>query len=242
MEFAQFSPLLDLTRIVDHLFKDEEHGYRVVNLTDWLQDALKHGPFSSYFVGKAWLKAFGWRWEGEIPTMPRYVLLAAPHTSNWDLPFMLAISFVMQVRLQWMGKQSLFKGLGGRFLKALGGIEIDRSKSHNYVDQIAELMHSVDQFILVVAPEGTRKGVDRWKTGFYYIALKADVPIACGFLDYDRKVGGIGPVFKPTGDIEADMERIREFYADKGAMYKEKFNIDFDYKKPEREPESVSGK
>lgn len=158
-----------------------------------------------------WL--FGWRTEGELPDIPKFVLIAAPHTSNWDLPVMLCLGFAFRTRLFWMGKDSLFGRPFGAVMRWLGGIPIDRSKAHKVVEQSAEHFRKADSLVMVVPPEGTRQKVRYWKTGFYRIAESANVPIVLGFLDYRRKVGGIGPVVVPTGDIEADMEKIRAFYA-----------------------------
>lgn len=160
------------------------------------------------------LKIFGWRMDGELPKTPKYVMIAAPHTSNWDLVFMLTLAFSYKTKVCWMGKDTLFRRPFGALFKWLGGIPIDRARSHNVVDQSIELFRKNEKLVLAVPPEGTRKKVRYWKTGFYYIAKGAGVPIALGFIDYRRKTGGFGPVITPTGDIEADMEAIQAFYAD----------------------------
>ncbi len=162
---------------------------------------------------------FRWRMEGELPDTPKFVLIAAPHTSNWDLPVMLSLAFAFRTGMFWMGKDTLFRRPFGAVMRWLGGIPIDRSKSHDVVQQSAEHFRKADSLVMVVPPEGTRQKVRYWKTGFYRIAERANVPIALGFLDYRRKVGGIGPVVVPTGDIEADMETIRAFYANVTGKY-----------------------
>ncbi len=162
---------------------------------------------------------FRWRMEGELPDTPKFVLIAAPHTSNWDLPVMLSLAFAFRTGMFWMGKDALFRRPFGAVMRWLGGIPIDRSKSHDVVQQSAEHFRKADSLVMVVPPEGTRQKVRYWKTGFYRIAERANVPIALGFLDYRRKVGGIGPVVVPTGDIEADMETIRAFYANITGKY-----------------------
>lgn len=167
---------------------------------------------------------FRWRIEGELPDTPKYVLIAAPHTSNWDLPIMLSLAFAFRTRLFWMGKDTLFRRPFGAVMRWLGGIPIDRSKAHNVVEQSAEHFRKTESLVMVVPPEGTRQKVRYWKTGFYRIAESARVPIVLGFLDYRRKVGGIGPVVVPTGDIEADMKKIRAFYADITGKYSAQFN------------------
>lgn len=160
------------------------------------------------------LKIMGWRIEGRFPDIPRFVLIAAPHTSNWDFPITIFIAFAFKAKIYWMGKEAIFRPPFKNFFRWLGGIPIDRSKSNNIVEQMVQKFSMSKKLILTIPPSGTRKKVMKWKTGFYYISQGADVPIVLGFLDYKRKVGGIGPVFFPTGDIEADMREIRAYYAD----------------------------
>jgi 1-acyl-sn-glycerol-3-phosphate acyltransferase len=166
-----------------------------------------------YRIALSLLKLGGWRMEGSLPDVPKFVMIAAPHTSNWDLPVMLCLGFAFRTKLFWMGKDTLFRWPFGAIMRWLGGISIDRTRSHNLVAQSAELFRKEEGLVMVVPPEGTRQKVRYWKTGFYRIAESANVPIVLGFIDYRRKVGGIGPVVTPTGDIEADMETIRAFYA-----------------------------
>jgi 1-acyl-sn-glycerol-3-phosphate acyltransferase len=168
------------------------------------------------------LKMLGWRSEGQPPGLEKYVMIGAPHTSNWDFPIGLAILFSFKFRFYWLGKHTIFRWpFHGLFLR-LGGIPIDRSKSGNVVEQTVQSFRENDKMVLLLSPEGTRKKITHWKTGFYYIARGADVPIVLAFLDYTRKVGGFGPVFYPTGDIEADMKTISAFYADIVGKYDEK--------------------
>ena len=164
-----------------------------------------------------WL--FRWRIEGELPDTPKFVLIAAPHTTNWDLPVMLCLAFAFRTRLFWMGKDTLFRRPFGAIMRWLGGIPIDRSKANDVVQQSAEHFRNADNLVMVVPPEGTRQKVRYWKTGFYRIAESAGVPIVLGFLDYRRKVGGLGLTVIPTGDIEADMEMIQAFYANITGKY-----------------------
>ena len=159
------------------------------------------------------LRMFGWRRKGQPPDAPKYVIIAAPHTTNWELPTALMMAFAFKVKIHWMGKDSLFRWPFGTFFKWLGGIPVDRKKSHGMVEQIIRRFRERERFILVMAPEGTRSKTGHWRTGFYHIAHGADVPIALGFLDYRRKAGGVGPVVTPSGDIESDMKAIRAFYA-----------------------------
>jgi 1-acyl-sn-glycerol-3-phosphate acyltransferase len=170
-------------------------------------------------VGRTWLATYGWTIDGEAPAVPKAVVCAAPHTTNWDLPFSLAICWALGLELAWIGKDSLFKKGAGPFMRGLGGIAVDRSKRLNQVQSAAQLFEERDELLLLVPPEGTRSRGERWKTGFYFIAREANVPIVLGFLDYGRKRGGFGEVFWPTGDIHADEARIRDFYADKQGKY-----------------------
>lgn len=158
------------------------------------------------------LKMAGWRIEGQLPDIPKFVLVGAPHTSNWDFPYCLFFIFAFKAKIYWLGKDSLFRMPFKWLFKWLGGIPVDRSKSSNVVAHSIQQFHQKDKLILTIAPAGTRKKVKRWKTGFYHIANGANVPIVLGFLDYRLKTGGIGPVISPTGDIEADMKTIRAFY------------------------------
>ena len=161
------------------------------------------------------LKLPGWRVEGHFPAdCPKCVVIAAPHTSNWDLPNTLMAGFALRAKLYWMGKRSIFRPPFGAFMRWLGGIAVNREKSNNLVAASVEAIRAARGSLqLVVPPEGTRSKVRYWKTGFYYIAHGAGVPIVLSYMDYARKVSGIGPVFHPTGDIERDMATIKAFYA-----------------------------
>lgn len=163
----------------------------------------------------AWLKVGGWRVEGALPAgVGKCVLIAAPHTSNWDLPYTLMCGYALRLRPYWLGKRSIFGFPFGALMRWLGGIAVDRSRANNLVAASAQALREADGPVqLVVPPEGTRGATRHWKTGFYYIALGAGVPIVLSYLDYERKLAGIGPVFTPTGDIEADMVAIKAFYA-----------------------------
>ncbi len=161
------------------------------------------------------LKLTGWRVEGSLPPdCPKCVVIAAPHTSNWDLPNTLIAGFALRMNLYWMGKRSIFAPPFGAFMRWLGGIAVNREQSTNLVAASVEAIRAADGPLqLVVPPEGTRSKVRYWKTGFYHIAHGAGVPIVLSYMDYARKVSGLGPVFHPTGDIERDMATIKAFYA-----------------------------
>jgi len=176
-------------------------------------------------IGWFLLKITGWKAVGGMPKKGRYVLIAAPHTTNWDMPYMIAVSWGLNVKIHWIGKKSLFRLPYGWFMKMLGGISVDRSQRQNTVQQVSQWMLSRESAIVVVPPEGSRSKTPFWKSGFYHIAREAQVPIVLGFLDYANKRGGFGPSFKPTDNPQADMEHFRDFYQQLRAKYPEKFTI-----------------
>ncbi len=159
------------------------------------------------------LKLAGWRRMGRVPDLPKYVMIGAHHTSNWDAPIAIAMVFAFRIKAYWLMKNTAFRWPFRGLLLWLGAIPIDRTKSADVVAQMAEEMKKRAELVLLLAPEGTRKKVTRWKTGFYHIARGAGVPIVLAFLDYARREGGLGPVFHPTGDFEADMRDILKFYS-----------------------------
>ena len=174
-------------------------------------------------LARLWLAVTGWTTEVERPDSDRFVLVAAPHTSNWDLPFMLAAAWSIDLSPAWIGKHTLFGPWTGWLFRFLGGVPVDRRSRNDAVQQIVEVFRERERLHLVIAPEGTREAVPHWKSGFYWMAHKSGVPIALGFLDYSRKVAGIGPAFESTGDPVADMDRIRAFYADTRGRHPEGF-------------------
>jgi 1-acyl-sn-glycerol-3-phosphate acyltransferase len=161
------------------------------------------------------LKLNGWTVEGSLPPEARKsVFIAAPHTSNWDLPYTLMVAFALRLNIYWMGKASIFRFPFGPLMRWLGGIAVVREKTNNLVAASAQAIEEADGPLqLVVPPEGTRGKTRHWKTGFYFIAQQAKVPIVLAYMDYHRKVSGIGPIFQPTGDVEADLAAIKQFYA-----------------------------
>ena len=175
----------------------------------------------SYWAGRLWLRLFGWKVRGEAPTYRKFVLIAAPHTSNWDFPFMLATAYAMGVRLSWFGKHTLFLPPWGWFMRRLGGIPVDRRAPQSLVAQMAEKFKSSDDLVLAVPPEGTRSKVDVWRSGFYHIAAASGVPIGLGYLDYGKKLCGLGLFVTPSGDVNGDMNKIREFYRSVRGKYPE---------------------
>ncbi len=161
------------------------------------------------------LKLAGWKVLGKLPPgAERSVLIAAPHTSNWDLPYTLMVAFSLRLTIYWMGKEQIFSFPFRGLMMWLGGIPVQREKSSNLVAASVEAIKAASGSLqLVVPPEGTRSKTRYWKTGFYHIAVGAQVPIVMAYMDYERKISGLGPVFEPTGDLEADMTQIKAFYA-----------------------------
>lgn len=160
-------------------------------------------------------KLLGWRVEGSFPhDLKKFIVAVAPHTSNWDFVIgVMARSIVGIQRAKFLGKSPLFKPPFGWFFRWLGGYPVDRTSSHDMVHQVAEIFNRHKEFILAIAPEGTRKKVPKLKTGFYYIALQAHVPIIpCGF-DFRRKKIVIGQPFYPSANADADMDFLRKFYS-----------------------------
>jgi 1-acyl-sn-glycerol-3-phosphate acyltransferase len=176
----------------------------------------------------AFLKLTGWKVVGKLPPEAvKSVLIAAPHTSNWDLPYTLMVAFALRLNVYWIGKASLFKPPFGGVMMWLGGIPVDRSQSNNLVAASSQAITQAEGPLqLIVPPEGTRSGTRYWKTGFYYIAAGAGVPIVMAYLDYDKKIGGLGPVFQTTGDVDADMLTIKAFYAGVKGKNADQFHAD----------------
>ena len=156
---------------------------------------------------------FGWKTKGQMPDIKKYVLIVAPHTSNWDFFVGLAARYILNLRSHFLAKQSLFKiPVVGWFMRVIGGHAVDRSRNMNLVDQVVELYESLDEFVMTVTPEGTRSYQPNWKTGFYHIAVKAKVPIVMVGFDYKKKEVEVRDPFTPTGDKEADIEFIKAYY------------------------------
>ncbi len=164
-------------------------------------------------AGLLWLyRRQHWAAENAGPIPAKAVIIAAPHTSNWDFLYFLGLTDALGIRPHFMAKQELFRWPIGGFLKDMGGVPIDRSRRGGHVQAMIEEFRARDNFLLTIAPEGTRGQVRHWRTGFYQIALGAGVPLIIGLMDYRRKLGGLGPAFMPSGDYVADMTRIEGWY------------------------------
>jgi 1-acyl-sn-glycerol-3-phosphate acyltransferase len=175
------------------------------------------------FIVRLILRALGWRMEGAAPQIDKYVLIMAPHTSNWDFPLMLAARAVFGVHAAWMGKAALFRWPFGRLLRAVGGIPVERSSRNDAVRQMADVILRAERIVLAIPPEGTRKRTEYWKSGFYYIAQLAQVPIVLTYLDYGSKRAGFGPVLDSKLPAKALMAEAREFYRTITPKYPEWF-------------------
>ncbi|WP_395644745.1 lysophospholipid acyltransferase family protein [Terricaulis sp.] len=165
------------------------------------------------WISGAYLRLSGWRIRGDWPGFDKAVLVAAPHTSNWDGLNMLATAGYYRVKLKWMGKKSLTTGPFGWVLKAMGCVPIDRSASHDVVRTMADVFAREPKIVLAIPPEGTRSAVREWKSGFYHIAHAAKVPLVLSVLDYGKKTVSLAATFTPSGDYDADLAAIRAHYA-----------------------------
>ena len=164
-------------------------------------------------LGRAILRAFGWRMVGGFPDIPKAVVIAAPHSSNWDGLLGFGAKFGMGVKLSILGKDALIRiPLLGRILRWQGVIPVDRSAPHGVVGQAAQAIRDADRMWYAIAPEGTRRWVERWKPGFWHIARNAGVPVIPAYFDYANKVIGIGPLLELTDDMHADIARIQRWY------------------------------
>ena len=164
------------------------------------------------WIGRTALKLMGWRIEGELPRLDKFVAIGAHHTSNWDFVIFIALKFVLRLNARWFGKHSIFRWPFGGLMRSWGGIAIRLDRKLNTVEQAIQAFREHDEFILGLSPEGTRKKVERWKMGFYHIALGAGVPIVPGALDFANRRVVIGAPFQPTGDAEADLQVLLAFF------------------------------
>jgi 1-acyl-sn-glycerol-3-phosphate acyltransferase len=155
------------------------------------------------------LRALGWRIAGQLPNRSKFVVIAAPHTSNWDFVVGIAARFALGLDVSWLGKHTLFRWPWAVIFRRWGGIPVDRSVSQNTVPQIVDLFRSREAFVLALAPEGTRKQVSEWRTGFWYIAHGAGVPIVPVAFDWPQRTIRIGEPVETTGDVDADVRAMR---------------------------------
>jgi len=164
-------------------------------------------------LGRAYLHLAGWRIEGAFPQGSKFVAIVAPHTSNWDFPLGIAVVFALELRVSWLGKHSLFNTPLKGFFRWLGGIPVDRRASHGVVGACVKAFEAAPALLLALAPEGTRKGVSRWKSGFHAIAAVAGVPILPVAFDYRDHVVRLLPLFRPSGNLDLDLPQIQALFS-----------------------------
>lgn len=170
-------------------------------------------------LARAYWAVSRWRLRSQpLPDDDAGILIGAPHTSNWDFLLMLAIAWDSGMSLRFLGKESLFRAPFGGVMRALGGIPVDRSDPHGVVDEVVGRLRAGERFYLAITPEGTRSKAAYWKSGFYRMAREADLPVVLGYVDRTTRTTGFGPTLRMTGDVRADMDRIRAFYADKAGI------------------------
>jgi len=167
------------------------------------------------WIAHRYLLLRGWRFLGERPAGPKAIVVAAPHTSNWDFLVFLAVARHFKINIGFLGKASLFKGPLGVLMRRWGGVPVDRSRANALVASVEDHYRAEDEALLVITPEGTRGKAKVWKSGFWRIADALDVPVVMGFVDRASKTTGFGPTRKIDGDPHAWMDAAREFYADK---------------------------
>lgn len=179
------------------------------------------------FIAKLIFRLMGWQTIGGLPPgIRKCVIVAAPHTSNHDFYIARAACYIMNVKVNYLIKKDWMFFPMGLFFKAIGGIAVDRKKSNNLVSNLVELFNRSKELIVLISPEGTRSTVKKWRTGFYYSALGAHVPIVLSYLDYKKKIACIGPVIYPTGDYAKDMQQVMEFYKNITPKYPQKYNLE----------------
>ena len=172
-------------------------------------------------IARRLLELAGWKIEGDPPTQRRFVLIAAPHTSNWDFPLMLLFAAAFGLKVKWLAKDSLFWPPMGWIMQWMGGIPVVRSRKLNQVESMRRTFADRKDLVLAVPTEGTRGRTDHWRSGFYHIARESNVPIVPSYLDYGKKRGGFGPPVTPSGDVTADMDNFRNFYAPMNGKFPE---------------------
>jgi|TARA_B110000977_G_scaffold68973_1_gene93637 1-acyl-sn-glycerol-3-phosphate acyltransferase len=158
------------------------------------------------------LKLGGWKVVNVAPATGSYLIIAAPHTSNWDFPLGIVMAFHLRLKVYFIAKHTLFEGMAGPIMRWLGGIPLNREASKNFVEVSIEAYANQEKLIFAIAPEGTRSSVARWKTGFYHMAKGAKVPLALAYFDFATRTGGIGKMLETSENMQADMQAIAAFY------------------------------
>ncbi len=173
-------------------------------------------------IARLYFWLIGWKAKNEVsPELKKYVMIGVPHTSNWDFPIAMAALSILRLKTNYLAKRELFRFPLGIIMRAFGGIPVDRSQSKGMVEAMIQELNRRENLILMIPPEGTRKYVKEWKTGFYRVAMGANVPIVLAYLDYGTKTTGLKTVFYPTGDYEKDLVIIRSYYQGMKGKYPE---------------------
>jgi 1-acyl-sn-glycerol-3-phosphate acyltransferase len=196
------------------VFIEENKALELVEWPTAGANSPARGNDASVALGKGLLKLYGWRVVGWVPDVPKILLIGAPHTSIWDFFLSQTTAMSLRVEMHFVMKHTPFVGPLGSLLRWLGGISLDRDRSRDFVQQMVDEFNSREKFVLAITPEGTRTRVGEWRSGFYYIALQAKVPIVLVKFDWEHKQVRVGPAVHPTGDFEADLQHIKDLYKD----------------------------
>ena len=208
--------LLSARLLYKHAGRDEDapgrHGGRVNVPILAPSVATRGGPLTRR-LGAAVMRLTGWKFSGELfPDQKKFVCIVAPHTSNWDFPTGIAAMFAIGIRVSFLGKDTLFKFPLGLVMRFLGGFPVDRASKSDVVTQTVELVERSERIIITLAPEGTRRAVMQWRTGFWWIAHKAKIPIVPIVLDFSTREIRVHPLFHTTGDADRDVATLRAHF------------------------------
>ena len=173
---------------------------------------LRRNNIFTRLFGRTLLRIGGWRVVGDLPDLPKVVVIVAPHTSNWDFVVGVATLLALDIKISFLGKHTLFTGLFGKFMRAIGGIPVDRAQPQGIVGETVAAIDAAEKIVFALSPEGTRKLDHGFKTGFLHIAHGANVPICLAYFDFEKKHVGFGPTMLATGDVVADMDKVLAFY------------------------------
>jgi len=189
-------------------------GFRIPHIGDKVP---RRGGLFQRWIGRTGLRLWGWTIEGDFPNFPKFIHLVAPHTSNWDFPIGVLAQMAMNLDNRFMMKEALFVGFKGKFMRSLGGIPVSLKRGIGMTDKLADEIRKSDGYILTITPEGSRFLRTTWRTGYYFIAHKAEIPIVLAYMDFKRKVIGYGPTIIPTGDFNEDVHLVNAYFKGRSA-------------------------